>query len=482
MRENKFEPSWDNCSTVIAGKNATVSGRVLLGHGEDDSNCICQVHKVPRMEHEEGEVLTFDDGTAVVPQVPVTWGYLWTELRAPGGAAFADGFVNEWGVAVVTNSCVSTKEATEPYTAELGYGMRRLIAERCKTAREGVEVVADLMKKYGYRSTRSYHIVDKDEAWAVQLTVGNQFAARRIGDDEIYYIPNWLTIHQIDFKDTEHKNFYWSEEVVDFAQRNGWYTPAVEGDYSDFDFALAYQGDRSEAKSNFDRSTLAWTHINGENLPYRTFSIKAPKKYCAADFKEILRLHGPEIVADPSLATHSYYGICRDTTVESLVVEFQDDADLTTVWRSTLRPCRSPFMPWFPAIQSTPKGWSWQDIPCAQYSHLKPTADEFRYHGDRAYWAFHMLNMTAEYEHGSGPELLKEAINELEAQWEIIVPAVRETYSKLKEQNEEAAKAFLTDYVHAQAQKTWDWAEQMTLKLVNNNDQRSRSNWRDTMK
>ena len=134
MRENKFEPSWDNCSTVIAGKNATVSGRVLLGHGEDDSNCICQVHKVPRMEHEEGEVLTFDDGTAVVPQVPVTWGYLWTELRAPGGAAFADGFVNEWGVAVVTNSCVSTKEATEPYTAELGYGMRRLIAERCKTA------------------------------------------------------------------------------------------------------------------------------------------------------------------------------------------------------------------------------------------------------------------------------------------------------------------------------------------------------------
>ena len=78
--------------------------------------------------------------------------------------------------------------------------------------------------------------------------------------------------------------------------------------------------------------------------------------------------------------------------------------------------------------------------------------------------------------------MLKDAINELEAQWEIIVPAVRETYSKLKEQNEEAAKAFLTDYVHAQAQKTWDWAEQMTLKLVNNNDQRSRSSWRDTMK
>lgn len=483
MKENRFEPSWDNCSTVIVGKNASATGRVLLGHGEDDSNCICQVHKIPRMEHAEGEVLTFDDGTAVVPQVPVTWGYLWTELRCPGGAAFADGFVNEWGVAVVTNSCVSTKEATEPYTAELGYGMRRLIAERCKTAREGVEVAAYLMKTYGYRSTRSYHICDKDEAWAVQLTVGNQFAAKRIGDDEVYYIPNWLTIHEIDFSDTEHKNYFWSEDLVGFAQRNGWYKPAVEGDYSDFDFAAVYQGDRSEAKSNLDRSHIAWKKITGgEEMPYRTFSIKASKKYGVADLKEVLRLHSMEHEADDKNSPHSFYGVCRDTTVESLVVEFQDDADLTTVWRTTLRPCESPYMPWFPAIKSTPKGWSWQDIQCAQYSHLKPDMDEFRYHGDRAYWAFHMLNMTAELNHRLAAELIPEEVAAMEKEWDVIVPAVRDTYSKLKAVDPEAAKTFLTDFVHAQAQKTWDWANDMTRKLVDKNDQQSRGAWREGIK
>ena len=90
----KFHENWDNCSTIIVGKNASKTGRVLLGHNEDDMNCVVQTHMVPRMEHKEGEVLTFDDGDAVVPQVPVTWGYMWSELRCPGGEPFADGFVS----------------------------------------------------------------------------------------------------------------------------------------------------------------------------------------------------------------------------------------------------------------------------------------------------------------------------------------------------------------------------------------------------
>lgn len=482
----KFHENWDNCSTIIVGKDASKTGRVLLGHNEDDMNCVVQIHKVPRMEHKEGEVLTFDDGDAVVPQVPVTWGYMWSELRCPGGEPFADGFVNEWGVAVVTDSCVSTKESNQPYTGGLGYGMRRLIAERCKTAREGVEVVAQLMKDFGYRSTRSYHIVDKDEGWVVQLTVGNNFVARRVGDDEIYYIPNWLTIHEVDFSDTEHKNFYWSEDVVGYAIRNGWYTPAVEGDYSDFDYTAAYQGENSDVKSNWDRSDIAWSKITGgDPMPHRTFSIKAPKLFDKEDLKDILRSHCPEhpelLEKDPTATPHQYYGVCRDTTIESLVVEFQDDADLTTVWRTTLRPCNSPYQPWFPAITAAPKGWFWQDIPSTQFTHLKPVDDDFKYHSDRAYWAFHMLNMTRELNYQFGEEMVKEEIEAMEKEWDVIVPAVRETYAKLKETNPEAAKTFLTDFVHAQAAKTWDWAEQMTLKLVDKKDKESKVAWRKTL-
>lgn len=40
-----------NCSTVVIGKDASVTGKVILGHNEDDSDSIVELHLVPRMKH-----------------------------------------------------------------------------------------------------------------------------------------------------------------------------------------------------------------------------------------------------------------------------------------------------------------------------------------------------------------------------------------------------------------------------------------------
>ena len=486
MYKNFNKEHTDNCSTIIVGKNASKTGKVILAHGEDDIDCIVQIHKVERCKHSEGEVLTFADGTAVIPQVPVTYGYIWSEMRCPGGEAFADGFVNEWGVAVVSDSCVSTKESTEPHTEGLGYGLRRLIAERAKTAREGVEIAMALVSEYGYRSTRSYHIADKDEGWVLQVTVGNNCVARRVADDEIYYIPNWLTLHEVDFSDTEHKNYYWTEDVVGYAVRNGWYTPKTEGDYSDFDYAAAYQGEGSDVKSNFDRTKIAWKIISGEELPDRTTAIKAPKKYGVNDLKPVLRAHCLEyedlLKEDPAATPHTYYGVCRDTTVESMIVEFDDDADLTTIWRTVLRPCVSPYQPWFAGITSAPKGYFWQDVNSARLTHFSPDPSEFMYHPDRAYYAFHMLNMTMEMNYSFGEEVIRPEIERMEEEWEAITAEVKETYRRLKRINPDYAKTFLTDFVHSQAQKAWDMANQLALKIVDKKDKTNKLAWREKLK
>ena len=89
--------------------------------------------------------------------------------------------------------------------------------------------------------------------------------------------------------------------------------------------------------------------------------------------------------------------------------------------------------------------------------------------------------MTRELNYQFGEEMMKEEIAKVEAEWDVIVPAVRETYAKPKETNPEAAKAFLTDFVHAQAAKMWDWADQMTLKLVDKKDKESKVAWRKTL-
>ena len=247
------EPDKANCSTVVIGKNATVTGKVLLGHNEDDNDCVVELHLVPRVKHREGETISFKDADAVIPQVPETYSYYWSEVRCKGGISFADGFVNENGVAVVSNSCRPAKTPVVDVELGVGYAIRRLVAERATSARDGVRVAAELVEKYGYFSGRSYTIADKDEAFIFQIPTGHVYAARKVGDDEVFYIPNWYTIHDLDFSDTEHNKFYFSDNVVDYAIENGWYTPAKEGDYSDFDFAAVYQEPGDTGACNKER-------------------------------------------------------------------------------------------------------------------------------------------------------------------------------------------------------------------------------------
>ncbi len=478
---------WDNCSTVIIGKNASKTGKVILAHNEDTPDCTAQVHLVPRMKHKEGDVLIFADGTAVIPQVEETYAYMWSEFRALGpfgGEPFADSFFNEWGVAVASDSCVSTNVATEEHGMGLGYALRRLIAERSKTAREGIQIAGKLIEQFGYRSTRAYHICDKDEGWVIQATEGNNWVAKRIGDDEVYYIPNWLTIHEVDFNDKEHKNYYWSEDVVGYAIRNGWYTPAVEGDYSDFDYAKAYQGEGHYIKSNIDRSNLAWTKLVGQPMPHTMFSMKAPKKYGVEDLKEVMRSHyaehGEDLKDDTTMSPHRY-GVCRDTTIETTIVEFNDDANLTCVWRSSPRPCAAPFVPWYLGILSLPEGYEWIDSKASQASHFNVDPSELQYDSRYAYWAFHTLQNVMEFDYQFCQDKVHGSIKELEAEWAVTKPAIDKAYTEVKAVNETYARQLLTNYTHRQAKRAWVWAQKMLTEIANDRHAARMHFWRSKL-
>ena len=475
-----------NCSTILVGKNASVTGRVLMAHNEDDPGCFVQSHLVPRMQHAEGETITFPDGTAVIPQVPETWGYYWSEFRALHGEPFADAFVNEWGVAVASNGCVGSKVPEDgSVTGGIGYGLRHLIAQRARTAREGVEIAAALVEEFGYYSTRSYQIADKDEAWVFQVVIGHNFAARRIGDDEIYYIPNWLTLHEVDFSDTEHKNCYFSKNLLSYALEHGYYKPAKEGDYSDFDFAAVYQDGGFDIPSNHLRSDLAWRQITGgQPMPHRTFSIKASKKYGVEDLKPILRSHydghEEDLKTDTKMSPHRY-GICRDTTVEAMVVEFAEEPELTCIWRAFPRPCISPFAPWYLGITRLPNGYEWMGPKAALASHFAVDASELDFDRNQAYWALHMLQNVMEFDYQSCEGKVHTDIADMEAEWTATKPAIDQAYCQLKGTNPAAARALLTDYTAAQAQKVWDWAEQTALSLVNAKDKANMDFWRSKL-
>ena len=469
-----MRPMYENsgCSTVIVGKKVSATGHVLVAHSEDDPNCCIQCHLVPRMKHDVGETITFPDGTAVIPQVEETWALYWTEYRALNGMPFADSFFNEWGVSVVSNGCNGCKSPVPlPTAGGIGYGLRRLIAERATSARHGVEVACALLDQFGYRSARAYTISDKDEAWVLQVAAGHNYVARRVGDDEILYIPNWYTIHQVDFSDTQHKNFYWSKDLVNFALENGYYTPAKAGDFSDFDFADAYQGPKGFSGTNISRNALAWPALVGQAIPQRTFSMKAERTYTVAELMAFLRLHALD--KEPGRSPHYFdfnCGICWTTTVESSVVEFAEDPALTCIWRTTCRPCASPFVPWYMGMTAVPEGYETIEHAAALASHFLVGPGELRSDDRMAFWAFHTLQNVRELNLSFAPELTQEGLARLETEWALTKPAVDEAYRRLAPVDRAAALALLTDYTAAQARKAWRWAQETTQAILDKND------------
>ena len=232
--EVRDEAALEDCSAIIVGKKASATGEVLFGHNEDDAGYnVMMQHLVPRATHERGKLLEFEAGCAKIPQVEQTWAYLWSETRASWKASFSDTFINEWGVAVATDNCSPSREDRPEITnGGIGYGLGHLIAQRARTAREGVEIAAALIDKYGYTASgRAYQIVDKNEGWVLQVVQGKHYVAKRVPDDEVMFIPNWYTIHQVDLSDKA--NYIASPDIITYAIDRGWYTPKRPGDYSD---------------------------------------------------------------------------------------------------------------------------------------------------------------------------------------------------------------------------------------------------------
>ena len=459
-----------SCSTIIVGKNVSATGRVLVGHNEDDPKAVAATYLVPRVKHEEGETISFDDGSAVIPQPEETYAYFWSEVREPGGEPFADAFYNEYGLFVCSNSaevCQGQDEDLPEPLGGLGYGLRRLVAERAKTAREAVEVIADLVETYGYYSGRIYNVIDKDEGWVVQIPPGHNFAAKRVPDDEVYYMPNWLTIREIDFSDTEHKEWYWSKDVVNYAIEKGYYTPAVEGDYSDFDFAKAYQKKWDEVY-NWERADSAWPILLGhEPKNLRQMSEKPDAKIGVAKLKEVLTNHfegKPYCITDGGTRSpHSrpHFALCNCMTLESDIVVFEEDPALTCIYRALPRPCMAPYVPWFMGMTEMPEGYNWMDYETAQKSHLLCTEKDFTVDPARADGAFQILYYLTEANYALNHEPVEKAARELEARWQPETQVVRAAYLALKKKDEAAAKQLLTTFTKAKAEEAVKWAWKM---------------------
>ena len=219
------------CTNFLVGKDASQDGSTMISYAADSYALYGFLHFVPAADHPEGavrEVKDWDTGKPLctIPQVAHTYNIV--------------GNMNEHQLAIGETTWGGRPELESG--EGIDYGSLIYIAlERCKTAREAIKCMTDLVAEYGYASSgETFSIADPNEVWLMELIgkgkveKGAVWVATRVPDDCIAAHANQARFTTINFKDKE--NWMWSKDVVSFALKQGYF----EGKDKDFNFQEAY--------------------------------------------------------------------------------------------------------------------------------------------------------------------------------------------------------------------------------------------------
>lgn len=221
------------CTNLIAGKGATTDGSVMMSYSADSHNLFGFLHHSPAAKHPKGamrKITDWDTGKPLgeIPQVAETYNVV--------------GNMNEHQLAIGESTWGGREELADTTgQSVMDYGSLIYVAlERAKNARESIDVMTDLVEKYGYASEgESFTIADKNEVWVMEMIgkgaeKGAVWIAVRIPDNAISGHANEPRIRKVDLKDKE--NVRYSKDLIKFARKRGYFT----GKDQDFSFADAF--------------------------------------------------------------------------------------------------------------------------------------------------------------------------------------------------------------------------------------------------
>lgn len=224
------------CTNLIVTRGASADGSSMITYAADSHQLYGALKFMPARDWPEGtmlDVYEWDTGKYLgqIPQVSHTYQVI--------------GNMNEHQLAIGETTYGGIEYVDS--TAILDYGSLIYIAlQRCRTAREAIQTIADLMDKYGYASEgESFSISDPDECWIMEMICkqpkfdkkgrnvnrGAAWVAKRIPDGYISGHANQARITTIDFDDPE--NCMYSKDIVKYARETGLYS----GSDADFSFS-----------------------------------------------------------------------------------------------------------------------------------------------------------------------------------------------------------------------------------------------------
>lgn len=246
---------------IFVGKNLTADGSTLLG-GTGDEPSSHWLEIVPRASHPADSTIlvgvtkeaNYPGELISIPQVPTTAKYITMNYSEYDGfpAPLTNGGLNEYGVAA-RDVWSPSRDELLAMTPKLQHGVNysdlsRIAMERAHSAREAVEIVGQLIDKYGYATYggNSHFFADSQEGWVLIDYAGGQglWIAERVGPDEVRMsYPGYILDIPVDFQ--KHPDKYrGSANFISFATKQGWFDPKAG---KPFNVNMVYQSTKGRS-------------------------------------------------------------------------------------------------------------------------------------------------------------------------------------------------------------------------------------------
>ncbi len=430
----------NHCTMLLVGKGATTDGSVLIARNEDfPGNWAKHIIIVPFATHKSGAVIKSATGF-VMPLPPITYGYISLQDWDPTQGRFNEGGINEYQVGVSATESASQNakaKAVDP-VVKTGIGeniITAIVLQQAKTALEGVELVGQLVEKYGSSEIFGMAIGDPNEVWLLEVGGGHHWVAERVPDNSYVLEPNALRIGKVDLSDTV--DFRGSPDLITFAEEHGLYDPASG---EPFNFAKAYGTASNPSVRNYRRVWGAEyflspsTHPNPNAKWYPLF-LAPDQKISPQRVMSLMRYHYQGTKYDTETATgKNERAIGISNTLESHVLQLRSwlpNPIGGVEWVAMSAPRTSVYVPYYSGITKIP------------YNYQIGTD---HYDGASAYWAFRTVTSLT---FTNFPKLAKDvqpvwkAFEEREF---ALQPAIEKLAVELYGQNKTLATEFLTTY------------------------------------
>lgn len=457
-----------DCFSIVAGKNATKDGSVIFAHNEDTGPNGVNYYKVPKRKHAPGDMIHLRNG-GKVPQVSETLGYIWFNIP---GCDVCDSYINEAGVAIGSDGCPSREDKPSLENGGIVFWLRRLVAERAKTAREGVKLAGKLIEEIGYASSgRSYIIADPKEAWVLTAVNGKHWVAKRVPDDEVAVIANCYTMQGINLSDTA--NYLGSPDIISYATARGWYNESKDGV---FNFAKVYSNPGSlDHPGNTHRQWRGVEMITGKTYDVNKqlpFSVLPKHKLSVEDIMDVLRDHYEGTKFDESAMyskgnPHKINNatICASGTQYSVISQLRSWLPIEiapVAWVAPYHPDIQNYVPFYPSITGFPDGYADGDYNDGLKKQFEPLSSRTK---APAYLKFISLNDKVDENFESKYPVMKKLMKKQEKNiFKNHLKFEKKAISLLQQSPSEAAQ-FITEFSNKQASSTYQQVDELISLL-----------------